>query len=72
MRNRSCVRGAVLAALMVVTLAVGACSPLWVVDGAASFLAGWILRGIVPSQVTCYQNGQQVDCATLPAGYTAQ
>ena len=42
-------------------------------DPAVSFTAGWDLGALSFSghaQTACYQNGVQVDCATLPTSLT--
>ena len=69
MDRKSLKRNVTFAALLVMLLASAGCSQWLLATHAASFGAGWLLRDVtmtVTVEKECYQNGELVDCSTLP------
>jgi hypothetical protein len=48
---------------------VTGCGEWWLVSNVTSFVAGWLTRGLISpaNGITCYRNGELIDCADLPA-----
>jgi hypothetical protein len=68
MRN-GIIRKVTIATMLAFTLVVGAgCTEWLLATGAGSFTVGYLLgTNNADGQVTCYRNGEVVDCSTLPA-----
>jgi hypothetical protein len=49
----------------------GGCGEEFWAANAFSFAAGWLARGLAArpgdTQLTCYRNGVEIDCAEVPA-----
>ena len=59
-----------LGCLLGLLLPLAGCSALWFLgDAAASFAGGWLASSRLGQQetATCYQNGEPVECSTLPS-----
>ena len=82
MRSHSSFRFAALISSVLILLAAGGCLPslydnttitfyrsLLNANNVISFATGWLARGWIDGNpvTTCYQNGQPIDCGSLPA-----
>ena len=69
--RRNITRWVVVLAIAVVIGGAAGCLPSLSPTDLPAFLAGWVARGLVVQTggdgLTCYRNGELIDCAEVPS-----